>query len=300
MIGKRKGYYHLRQYYEKRVTGDLNAAIAEYFPPLCRGIIGSAVHGLIYLGYGKAVQCKQTVTEGLAYLHFANMPLETDQDLKHGKIGQGNEDIVDVVNKVKISRLHEFMMKKIEEAPWDTFCTSFQRNTAVLFTCKPRELLHYVYQIKFPENLLDEKLSLHERARHVGKWLVDIAITVYTTSEERNDFFLIHGVTSAWALYQLLPCLKTHEDITEAATVFLSLLLGVYVCQGCPTLNLTYLSNEKATSASWEEIIAKTLNPPKDDEHIYKLVQVCYDMSREGDLPLYKVAAHLALDYNLL
>ncbi len=37
----------------------------------------------------------------------------------------------------------------------------------------------------------------------LSTWLVDIAITVYVASTSRNDFILLHGVTSAWSLKQV-------------------------------------------------------------------------------------------------
>ena len=34
-------------------------------------------------------------------------------------------------------------------------------------------------------------------------WVVDVATIVFVTSEVKNDFILLHGVTGAWSLKQV-------------------------------------------------------------------------------------------------
>jgi hypothetical protein len=46
-------------------------------------------------------------------------------------------------------------------------------------------------------------------------WVIDHIIRVYTMAENRNDFFLLHGVTSSWALAQILPAIKSEETRME-------------------------------------------------------------------------------------
>ena len=302
LIGRRKGYDRLKEYYRKKIgDGELSAGIASCLPRLCQGMIGSAVHGLIYLGYGFAVDSRTTVIEGLAYLHYCSMPLETDADLTDPKLGHGSQSILDVLKDVKASPLHDWMLKKVNQAPWETFNTGFQNKAAVLMTCKANELLKFVYRIKFPEELFLGSVS--DCANNIGTWLVDMAITVYTIAEVKNDFFLLHGVTAAWSLHQLLPCLKTKDDITTATTNFLATLIAVYIARACQALNPAVLDS-KTDLASWENIIQRTLQPQKDDEHVYKLVQVCYNMNEQSQDPgkerLYKQASESAINNPLV
>ena len=159
-----------------------------------------------------------------------------------------------------------------------------------------------VYSRKKEKADLLADLSIADRARKCGTWLVDMATTVYTIAERRNDFFLLHGVTAAWALKQLLPCLKSHEDITTTVTSFLTTLIAVYIVRDCHPLNVEHLQGPDVTE-SWEDIVKCTLSPPEKDEHYYKLVQVCQYMSNECEEneQLYKKAAiDVALNNPLL
>ncbi len=54
-------------------------------------------------------------------------------------------------------------------------------------------------------------------------------------SERVNDFFLLHGVTGAWSLCQILPHLKPKDGLI-ASRMFLVALLTTYIIMGCPAL----------------------------------------------------------------
>jgi len=59
LLGCRKNYYTLLAHYETlfETSGhSLEKLIAENFPSLSAGLAGSALHGLIQLGYGYAAQ----------------------------------------------------------------------------------------------------------------------------------------------------------------------------------------------------------------------------------------------------
>ncbi len=106
-------------------------------------------------------------------------------------------------------------------------------------------------------------------------------ICVYLSSEPRNNFYLLHAVTSTWALAQLLPLLEAKESSSsnnnnsnnpsasdssdsgsssggggggkttvninsqgfkmELLRVHLCTLLALYVSQRCPKLEQKYL-----------------------------------------------------------
>ncbi len=94
-----------------------------------------------------------------------------------------------------------------------------------------------------------------------------------------NDFFLIHGVTSAWSLSRIIPHLEA-ADATEALFYYLNALLIAYVCQNCPDMDLNRLENDDETKKlDWPRICQMVLEMPMDttDEHVFKLIQVCKD-----------------------
>ncbi len=109
-------------------------------------------------------------------------------------------------------------------------------------------------------------------------------ICVYLSSEPRNNFYLLHAVTSTWALAQLLPLLEAKESSSssnsnnpsasdssdsgsssgggggkttvninsqgfkmELLRVHLCTLLALYVSQRCPKLEQKYLVSWKKT-----------------------------------------------------
>ena len=155
-------------------------------------------------------------------------------------------------------------------------------------------MLDYTTRIKIPEGC------------DVNDWTVDQAIKLYLIHETKNDFFILHGVTSAWSLKQIASLLKEDER-AEAAYTLLVGLLSVYLAQGArPILDDRLNVKGKGELPSWEEIKERTLflDPEQTDEHIYKLVQVCWQQEEEAaakgikeDMrPLYKMAAISAIE----
>ena len=58
-------------------------------------------------------------------------------------------------------------------------------------------------------------------------WIVDHSIFLYQMAENRNDFFLLHGITASWALANIIPLLKSTEDKLDVLQKFLCILLAV-------------------------------------------------------------------------
>ena len=95
----------------------------------------------------------------------------------------------------------------------------------------------------------------------------------------RNDFFLLHGITSAWALSNILPALKSEEARIRTCQNFICILLGVYICKDRPNLNPEYLGTSDEPEISWDQLLAKVLAKPVTfEEHRFKLVQVLFEM----------------------
>jgi hypothetical protein len=86
----------------------------------------------------------------------------------------------------------------------------------------------------------------------------------------------MHGVTSAWALSNIIYLMNSNEMKLEMLQNFLCVLLAVYIAQDCPKLNPDYLTSPDVSNITWGDIIERTLKLPLGtDEHKYKLVQVC-------------------------
>jgi hypothetical protein len=54
---------------------------------------------------------------------------------------------------------------------------------------------------------LADRVRLH--GNDPALYVIDAAISVYARSAVRNDFFLLHGVTGAWALKEVRPLCLT-------------------------------------------------------------------------------------------
>ena len=94
-------------------------------------------------------------------------------------------------------------------------------------------------------------------------------------SESQNNFFLLHGVTSSWALSNIIPLVKSTDKKLEILQIFLCLLLAVYIAKDRPKLYPDFLESPDVADLTWEEIKSRTLNlPVSTDEHEYKLIQV--------------------------
>ena len=142
--------------------------------------------------------------------------------------------------------------------------------------------MKYVYQIKIPQDALDD-----ESMNSILDWLLDSTIILYLASNKTNDFFLLHGVTSTWCLKQILlkAFIGEKSKMLEIIRLHVGVLIATYITQQAPYVCKEKLGTgmEEMKHVSWPEIKSKLLDEmPKDsDDHVYKLVQVCYETSRK-------------------
>ncbi|MEW8548032.1 MAG: hypothetical protein AB2693_31395, partial [Candidatus Thiodiazotropha sp.] len=90
------------------------------------------------------------------------------------------------------------------------------------------------------------------------------------------------------------------HDAFEVVKVFLIVLMATYMSQNCPPLTATLNSACIVDSKHWDDIVARTLAKTAD-EHVYKLVQVVYDMWKlhPNNGHIYLQAAEIALTRSL-
>ena len=82
---------------------------------------------------------------------------------------------------------------------------------------------------------------------------MDQAIVLFTGGINRNDFFLLHGITASWALKQVIPHLDCNDQLLSIRTLLAS-LLGVYAIQGCPDVNIEAAEISHTASLTWESL----------------------------------------------
>jgi len=310
LLGKRTRYYTLLQHYtnkyEKECNQSLDQLISTYFPKLYPGMFASLLHGLIHMGYGYSVGDKQTVLEGLAYLHHSYVPLNSRDaaiEYQNQNWGQGSHSPLEVVSMVTNDPVITSIVTGKEYLELND--KVFQSRVIMMMQKAGKELLSYTYKLKCPEWYEPDQLDMAQIVK-LNNWIIDVAITVYVSSEPRNDFMLLHGVTGAWSLSKLIPLMKDPQEASKALQLYLCLVFAVYVADNTPPLAVPESVNEasEVSQSTWHEIVREATAEDRD-EHVYKLIQVCYDRWNEtkGDdtstANLYVTAARHSVNYPL-
>jgi len=244
------------------------------------------------------------VCEGLAYMHYSYLPLKLDSvPLFVENIGKGSCDITDVIESVrKDTELSEFMRTKSKSKEYaGPGIGDFSRRVRSLFDYRADDLLRYAYRIRIPSIHQVENLDTEMLCTTLLQWLLNSAITVYTLAD-KHDFFLLHGVTAAWSILQVGPlAVGSSRQLTlELVTTYLCALLATYISQGTPKLCPELLSDDAQKGpTTWTSILDSTLEQDLD-EHVFKLIQICHELSLETDdqhlQKLYVKAALRALN----
>lgn len=139
-------------------------------------------------------------------------------------------------------------------------------------------------------------------------WVLKHLIMLYTYSgndsietAQYNDFFLLHGVTSCYAMSHVLRYLYENKDMNkdkaiDAIRKYIHSIGGTYVNQHSPNVSIPDFKNVDANTGILEEQIANTVakvlakaEKKKEasenrfvDEHVYKLMQVVLESLDKG------------------
>ena len=303
--GQRTAYYTILKYYEtllKEKYKTVDELIKNEYPKLSKGLSGSALHGTIHLGYGYSVKNERVILEGLAYtFHSYRAIVSTRSEDDLAAFGKGTVEITEVLKNLNLKKdLSAQMEEGIKEDRWKPLKLGrFQLRVIYLLTDHGDFLTDLVLSLAFGPEVRAADGSLDPAK--FGRRLVYLSMTVYALAANRNDFFLLHGVTCAWGLHMLIP-LMSKEDGIKTVRDYLTVLLSVFVAVGSPELNVP-LTQDEFTEKDWTEHIAKTVADDRD-EHCYKLVQVCFEMVKDArengeDPKIYSQAAKSAIEQDL-
>lgn len=289
--GKRIAYKTLvDHYYEIYLdcNSDVKLFLEKTWPDLCDGMAGSAIHGLIHLGYALSEGYAQNIIDAVAYVHHSYVPVKCTEKLNNNPdmFGRGKENPLDIVKEIG-ETLTEKMYSKIEDEEILKLPKSYlQRRIAALHIFYPKEVLDFVKRIYVPESI--------KTCLDLAYYALRLSIIVYIKSARKNDFFLVHGVTSGWSVTKIVKVLGDCDLSRRTITVYVATLLCAYVGQLSPKLNNSGQVND--VDKEWWEDIRKEVLAREEDEHIYKLIQVCKEMWEERGWEECPVAARLALD----
>ena len=295
LLGKRANFYILEKYYKEKLSnkchGNMEKFVKEEFQKLSDGIVGSAFHGLIFIGYGFVSRSAHTLCEGFAYLHHSYVqPILTDKSVQ---IGKGVTDIMDVLGNLAHDEELNSFIKYFP--PPKIFDNEFSEQMEGLLVKRGDKLLEYVKKIKIPE--FDNECT-KSVVNSLGSWILDCAVLVYCKSMNKNDFFLLHGVTSTWCLLQILSVYDDPNEIARVLQMQLIFLVATYLTEQTPPLS-AHIGPEMWKYTEWDDIVNETMIQEELDEHVIKLVQIVHELAKDTKDPekekLYKSAANVAL-----
>eukprot|EP00923_Selenidium_pygospionis_P020460 GHVN01035357.1.p1 GENE.GHVN01035357.1~~GHVN01035357.1.p1 ORF type:complete len:435 (+),score=37.21 GHVN01035357.1:42-1346(+) len=294
LIGLGQDYHTLRNYYSdllvNRYHNDLCLAVRELFPSLARAIPCAAFHGLIQTGYALAEAHPGLVAEGLAYMHFSYIPLNTTQrKLRLNINGMVTDSRFSVINALSNAVRDEALQGLATDVEVRANVKAqhpgmgaFQPMVKHLFQHHGDVLYQYVKRIWVPLHSGNQLEAVEE----LFEWLILTACSLLCRCERQNDFFLLHAATSAWALRQVARCLAypaadggatIPDEIQESTAVFLCAVVATYISQGAPVIRPIEESLSSVEDHDWDRLI-KELIVKDEEEHVFKLVSQCYEM----------------------
>jgi hypothetical protein len=119
--------------------------------------------------------------------------------------------------------------------------------------------------------------------RQLGDALMVTMVRLYTQTARPNDFVVLHGVTGAWSVLQLLPHLEAAPRVQRKLlgyfwTAIFLVLLAVGIPKMAPTVS-PYRNFDDPTAplsssnpvASWDTLRAVAHQDPTRDEHHFKV-----------------------------
>ena len=283
LVGKRIEYYTLLQEYERRFNAcdrNLAAFMKDNFPPLSDGVSAALLHGLINIGYSIRSGHDASVVEAVAYLHHSHRGATYKSPVPPlATFGTGKLSLVDVAAEMR-SVFEDKLLptqvageKRMRDPEYGWHSSTPQYRIYALLQ-EGDMMMKFVNDLAVPEDVIARGSA------GISRWLLEQSVLVYELAAIRNDFVLIHGVTSVWSLHQVLPMLSEH-DALEALRNMTLLFLCVFATQGCPDLAdpaaHAAASPLRATEEAWEELSAKVL-ARDTDEHVYKLIAICKEL----------------------
>jgi len=238
-LGQRAAYDDYLQYFDKAIVehGTVQT-MHEYFPRLMPGMLSSATHPLIHLGYGveffrdleKVEGYQDLVTaEGLAY--GAHSYLDLSALINPNGRDSARHD-ASVTASFDESSLFKLLHDLSEDSEWNQVTTEhrFQDRVKQVVTQRASVLHQHIFGILPPG--LELTPQLHDA---VLRQLYTATVTMYMSryvAANEMEFFHAHAITSLHATRQLLPMLTRAEDRVRLLRLQIAALLLIYLAQG--------------------------------------------------------------------
>ncbi|KAJ3138252.1 hypothetical protein HDU90_001214 [Geranomyces variabilis] len=296
-LGAKRNFSGLVAYFTSQIAKQpLSAVLSKYIPRLIPGIHGAALHPLIHLGYACELDSPIIFAEALAYCTFAYLPVV---DSTAEAIPAGDLAILEILDRV---RCDERLKEETIFGAGQGKRLAFQKKVAQV--------------VKNASGVLAEYGSMWKQdvdpARALQELIKTVTVLLPTTcrvpesrpgATPQLDFFLLHGLTSTYAVQQILqhhalrPLFKDQPQLQSRLLreEWMSLLV-VYVTQGRPAIDLTrQITHHPGTvEEAWDEITQMGIRT--NDEHATKAVHSLRQWRQlvsegEGEQDMYLRAA---------
>jgi len=275
-----------------RLGGD--GVIQQYAPSLLPGLVGALTHGIIHLGWALDARSRWMTVEGLAYMVYCSLSVHPERFV-HGKHDEGSpleslqrvadgfhqEGIHDWVEEVKaLDKYSEGSGFRSELVP-----AGFQWHLA-----KVLEEGHPMF-LELPTWL--DTLDYDDILEQMYKAVTVLYLSTTGQPEapqKPGNFFVLHLVTSLWALEKVLLKLPD-ADRRAGLKCFWSGMLGLIFTSGdFPTSNQIAAIAEKfgnaqdgdacavADGEEWAQIVPRAM--AEEEEHNIKLAYVARELWR--------------------
>ena len=289
-IGKRKYYDGYLQFFDGEIQKyGFPDTVKKYLPTLLPGLLGSATHPLIHLGYGVEFKECLVVAEGLAYAAHSFLDLSTLSDV----ISSDNEQSAPR-STITVSDV----LRQISETTfWSDGVVShnFQNRIKQVVQNHSNQLGRAIHEL-FP--------SQHTfNANDMIRQLFEASVTLYAARLPRLgqlDFFHLHAITSMHGSRQLLPLLSPFDQFRLLKLQSLALLL-IHITQGRSPFDMDAIRlwrdehDKSGSMMNWEDI--KRLAIDCNDEHVCKLIYTLAQIDSvfaDGN-DLWRVAAYMTV-----
>jgi len=272
-VGAKQYFLDYVEFFLQQIEqSSVRAVLLKYLPTFTDSLAACAFHTLIELGYGLVSGTTRGVARGLAYMCYGYISFGTLPPYE--KAADSSPAYFEVLGKIA----HDSALD-------DTSIVAKRKegfqNCLVYLTSNYQQPMLACYQMWYRDLGSKPTATIMEWVRALMRGLVSLH---HATGDRR--FFVLHGVTSLYALKKVLLALGDERDEEKDTTAlklslfrhFWFMMFPTYIAEGKPKLPTGDEPIEQ-TPLSWNELQEKVIE--HDDEHVLKLVQVCKEEYEE-------------------
>lgn len=307
--GRRRNYREFSAFFLSKIRlSSAGEVVGRYVPEMASGgLCVAAFHPLIHIGYGLLAEQDEDVADGLAYMAFAFRSPQPDHSLIEGAgkavsfatagaQGPFGHPVLSLIRTLRsderLNMLLELFAERLDPATFEkgSGLGMFDRRMFMVDDHARSILLKYVDD----SGLLPSPDASPVELRCAFRSLFEGAVLVFALSRPKDDFFLLHGVTSAFALYMVLQHLLPTVHKLNVIRYFCAGLLATFVVRDMPAVVDVAEWPESGRVPEWDTLIKSAI--ANDDEHTIKLVFSCCEADKlfgsdVRGVPLYRTVS---------